>query len=64
MRHESAKITPYAVLSRQIAGLRKGVMIVNLPGSPKGAVENLASVFDALLHGIDQIDGLPHNGKQ
>jgi len=57
MRAESLKITNRAVLSRGIAGIRNGVMIVNLPGSPKAAVENLACVYSALLHGIAKAQG-------
>ncbi len=63
MRSASMKITPYAMLSRGLAGLRKNSMIVNLPGSPKAAVENLATVFDALMHGVAKAQGDPSDCK-
>lgn len=50
MRFESLKITPYAMLSRAIAGIRGQVLIVNLPGSPKGARENLNVILPVLPH--------------
>ncbi len=52
MRAGSLAITPRAMLSRATAGIRAKALIVNLPGSPKGAAENLAFVVDALGHGI------------
>ncbi len=57
MRLESLKITPMAALSRAVAGIRNGSLIVNLPGSPKGAVENLAAVWPVIGHGIEKIRG-------
>lgn len=57
MRAASLKISPNAALSRGLAGLRKNVMIVNLPGSPKAAVENLEAVFSAILHGVAKAGG-------
>jgi molybdopterin adenylyltransferase len=57
MRAKSLEITPKAMLSRGIAGLRKRTLIVNLPGSPKGAVENLQVIMTALPHGIDILTG-------
>lgn len=53
MRMKSLAITSRAVLSRGIAGIRKKTLIVNLPGSPKGATENLGFFLDALPHGIE-----------
>ena len=50
MRAASLKITPHAMLSRVAAGIRKKTLIINLPGSPKGAVENLQVVIPVLLH--------------
>ncbi|MDS0525852.1 MogA/MoaB family molybdenum cofactor biosynthesis protein [Clostridium sp. SHJSY1] len=57
MRNASLKITPKAMLSRAVSGIRKNTLIVNLPGSPKGAVENLEIVLPALPHGIDILIG-------
>ena len=50
MRSASLKITPHAMLSRTVAGIRKKTLIVNLPGSPKGAVENLQVIVPVLPH--------------
>lgn len=52
MRAASLKITPHAMLSRVTAGIRKRTLIINLPGSPKGAVENLQVVLPALPHAV------------
>ena len=50
MRAASLRITPHAMLSRGVAGIRGRTLIVNLPGSPKGAVENLATIAPVLPH--------------
>jgi len=55
MRAESLKITPHAMLSRIVTGIRKKTLIVNLPGSPKGAVENLQVVLPVLPHAVQLI---------
>jgi len=52
MRAVSLKITPHAMLSRIVTGIRKKTLIVNLPGSPKGAVENLQVILPVLPHAI------------
>lgn len=52
MRAASLKVTPHAMLSRAISGIRKRTLIINLPGSPKGAVENLQVVLPALEHAV------------
>jgi molybdopterin adenylyltransferase len=57
MRAEGIKSTPLAALSRAIAGVRKRKLIVNLPGSPRGARESLESIIEVLPHAIDQIQG-------
>jgi molybdopterin adenylyltransferase len=57
MRLRSLEITPKAMLSRAIAGIRKKTLIINLPGSPKGAVENLGFIMPALTHGIEILTG-------
>ncbi len=57
MRIASSKITPHAMISRAVAGIRGICLIVNLPGSPKGATENLAVVLPSLPHAIEKIKG-------
>ncbi|TFG90453.1 MAG: MogA/MoaB family molybdenum cofactor biosynthesis protein [Syntrophobacterales bacterium] len=57
MRRESMKKTPHAMISRAVAGIRGQSLIINLPGSPKGARENLAVVLPALKHTIEKIKG-------
>ncbi len=59
MRRESLKKTPHAVISRAIAGIRGTTLIINLPGSPKGASENLQSILKALPHAVMKINGDP-----
>ncbi len=57
MRYASLQITPRAMLSRAQAGLRGGTLIINLPGSPKAAKENLEAVLPALSHGLEMLSG-------
>lgn len=57
MRAEGLKHTPRAVLSRAVAGVRGRTLIVNLPGSPKGAVQSLDAVAPLLGHIVDLING-------
>lgn len=57
MRRESMAITPYAMISRAIVGIRGESLIVNLPGSPKGVRENLSVILPALTHAIEKIRG-------
>jgi molybdopterin biosynthesis enzyme MoaB len=52
MRAASLQVTPHAMLSRAVSGVRKHTLIVNLPGSPKGATENLQVILPALEHAI------------
>lgn len=52
MRAASLKITPHAMLSRIVTGIRMKTLIINLPGSPKGAVENLQTIVPVLLHAV------------
>ena len=60
MRAASLAVTPMAALSRAVAGLRGGTLVLNLPGSPKGAVENLNAVVGVLSHAVDQLHGGDH----
>ena len=55
MRAASLKSTPHAMLSRVLAGMRGRTLIVNLPGSPKGAWENLAVILQVLEHTVEKI---------
>jgi molybdopterin-guanine dinucleotide biosynthesis protein B/molybdopterin-guanine dinucleotide biosynthesis protein len=57
MRRQSLQKTPHAITSRGVAGVRGRTLIVNLPGSPKGAVENLAAVWPAIPHAVAKIQG-------
>jgi molybdopterin adenylyltransferase len=57
MRAASLSKTPFAILSRGVAGIRGRALIVNLPGSPAGAVENLEAVWTALPHAVKKIQG-------
>ena len=59
MRATSMQVTPHAMLSRALAGVRGQTMIINLPGSPKGVRENLAVVLPALEHGLLKLKGDP-----
>ena len=60
MRAAGAASTPMAALSRGIAGTRSRCLIVNLPGSPKGALESLAALLPLLRHAVDQVAGGDH----
>jgi molybdopterin adenylyltransferase len=57
MRRHSAAVTPHAMISRALAGIRGRTLIINLPGSPKGARENLGVLLPALAHAINKIKG-------
>lgn len=57
MRAESLKKTPAGMISRAVAGIRKKTLIVNLPGSPRGARECLTAIFPAIPHAIEVIRG-------
>ena len=57
MRRESASITPHAMISRAVVGIRGCSLIINLPGSPRGVRENLAVILPALKHAIEKIKG-------
>jgi molybdenum cofactor synthesis domain-containing protein len=57
MRAKSLEKTPNAMISRAVAGIRGATLIINLPGSPKGAVENLEAVWPAVPHAVAKIQG-------
>ena len=59
MRYASMQVTPRAMLSRAQAGIRRKSLILNLPGSPKAARENLEAVLPALAHGLEILSGAP-----
>ena len=59
MCYASMQITSRAMLSRAQAGIRKGTLILNLPGSPKAAKENLEAVLPAIGHGLEMLSGRP-----
>lgn len=59
MRLASLQVTPHAMLSRAAAGIRRRTLIVNLPGSPKGAVENLQVILPVLTHAVQLLQEDP-----
>ena len=56
MRAGSLEITPHAMLSRAVAGIYKNTLIINLPGSPKGALENFRIVAPVLPHAVQLLE--------
>ena len=59
MRSESLKKTPHAMLSRSVAGIRGRTLIINLPGNPKGAVENFQTIISVLPHAVQLLKDDP-----
>lgn len=59
MRSASLQRTPHAMLSRAVAGMRGRTLIIDLPGSPKGAVENLQVVLSVLPHAVELLQEKP-----
>ena len=51
------KKTPYAMLSRAVAGIRGQTLIINMPGSPKAVRESLSVILECLPHAIEKIKG-------
>jgi len=62
MRADGLEKTPFAILSRGVCGVRGTSLILNLPGSPKGAVDSLQSVIHILPHAIDLLAGKTGHG--
>lgn len=62
MRAEGSKVTPFAALSRSMAGTRGTALIVNLPGSPKGAAESLDAISKLIPHIVDLMQGRTSHG--
>ena len=61
MRLEGSKKTPRAILSRAVAGIRATTIIINLPGSPRGAVESLDAIAEFLPHAVSILHGARHD---
>jgi molybdopterin adenylyltransferase len=57
MRAASLRITPHAILSRAVSGIRGQTLFLSLPGSERAAVENLQAIFSALPHGLQKLRG-------
>lgn len=57
IRYESLKITPKAMLSRAVSGIRGKTLIINLPGSPKAVKESLSVVLPVLSHAVETLSG-------
>lgn len=60
MLQSSLAVTPHAMLSRMAAGIRDNTLIVNLPGSPKAARENLETILPALPHALELLNNDPN----
>jgi len=60
MRTECLKLTKRAMLSRAVAGIRGKTLIVNLPGSSRGAKESLEAILEGLPHGLDMLEEKEH----
>jgi molybdenum cofactor synthesis domain-containing protein len=59
MRSNGLAITPHAMLSRAVTGIRKSTIIINLPGSPTGALENFLVVAPVLPHAVELLKDFP-----
>jgi len=67
MLRESLQITPTAMLSRQVAGIRGRTLVINMPGNPKAVPECLNAIMPALPHALQQVRGLVgkrHHGSE
>src|ERR1044071_9493 len=63
IRAESLKVTPMAMISRGVSGVRSGTLIVNLPGSPKAVKESFAVIAPVLSHALDLLAGKTQHGS-
>ncbi|MDR7855342.1 MogA/MoaB family molybdenum cofactor biosynthesis protein [Tissierella sp.] len=61
IRSYSLSITPRAMLSRAVSGIRKETLIINLPGSPKAVNESLDYIMDSVTHGLEILTGKTHD---
>lgn len=57
IRYNSLQVTPRAMLSRAVSGIRKNTLIINLPGSPKAVKESLEYILPSLDHGLEILKG-------
>jgi molybdopterin adenylyltransferase len=64
MRRSGLNTTNYAVLSRGVCGVREQTLILNLPGSPQGAVNSLEAVLDLVPHILDLLEGKTEHSHQ
>ncbi len=64
MRRSGLTATNYAVLSRGVCGVRQQSLILNLPGSPRGAVDSLEAVLDLVPHILDLLEGKTEHSHQ
>ncbi|OGL44698.1 MAG: hypothetical protein A2161_14730 [Candidatus Schekmanbacteria bacterium RBG_13_48_7] len=58
LRAKSIEITPYAMLSRSVSGIRKETLIINLPGNPKAVREHMEVLIPVLPHAIQMLKGI------
>ncbi|MGB8523996.1 MAG: MogA/MoaB family molybdenum cofactor biosynthesis protein [Candidatus Acidiferrales bacterium] len=63
MRSQGAKKIPRAILSRAVAGIRGETIIINLPGSPRGAVDSLNAIAELLPHAVAVLHGARHDSE-
>lgn len=63
MRSQGAKKIPRAILSRAVAGIRGETIIINLPGSPRGAVDSLDAIAELVPHAVAVLHGARHDSE-